>query len=63
VSDPEIPDADDNFTPNAFGDAYLNKEVALIGRASDESDLQYGRVTKRLRDREGQPIGKVLSNS
>ena len=50
------------FTPDTFGDTYLNKEVALMSGAVDSSDIQYGKVTKRLRDADGRPIGTASEN-
>ena len=62
VSDPKIPDADETFTPDTYGDEYINKEVALRRGADDASDVQFGKVTKRLRDAEGRPIGMANKN-
>ena len=49
VSDHQIPDADETFTPGIFEDTYLNKEITIIARgAGDDNDrVQFGRVTKR----------------
>ena len=62
VSDDKIPEADDTFTPDLFDDTYLNKEVAIARGAGTEADVQYGKVTKRLRDAEGRPIGTAHDN-
>ena len=62
VSDGEIPEADDTFTPDTFEDVYVNKEVAIQRGAGVEDDVQYGRVTKRMRDANGIPIGKASDN-
>jgi hypothetical protein len=62
VSDPEVPDADDEFTPDTFGDEYLNKEIAMAVGVDYESGVQFGKVTKRLRDAEGRPIGMANVN-
>ena len=59
ISDNAIPDCDETFTPDTFGDQYLNKEIALAG---GENDVQFGRVSKRLRDAEGRPIGLADDN-
>ena len=59
VSDPKVPDAGADFTPDTFGDKYLNKENAL---ADGEGRMHYGKVTKRLRDAEGRPIGMAADN-
>ena len=57
ISDEKIPEADKTFTPDVFDDTYLNKEVAIARGAGTEEDVQYGKVTKRLRDAGGRPIG------
>ena len=62
VSDPEIPDEDDSFTPDIFDDTYLNMEIALPRGGGDPEDVQFAKVTKRLRDAEGRPIGTVSNN-
>ena len=53
ISDPEITDEDENFTPDAFDDTYLNMEIALPRGGGDPEDTQFAKVTKRLRDAEG----------
>ena len=62
ISDEKIPEADQDFTPDVFDDTYLNKEIALARGAGDSEDVQYGKVTKRLRDAEGRPIGTANEN-
>eukprot|EP00934_Nitzschia_sp_Nitz4_P004494 Nitzschia sp. Nitz4//scaffold699_size1639//47//1622//NITZ4_009318-RA/size1639-snap-gene-0.2-mRNA-1//-1//CDS//3329556654//4484//frame0 len=57
-NDETIPEADDVFTPDSY-DQYLNMEVAL-DRGSDSPQL--ARVTKRLRDAQGKPIGRHHDN-
>ena len=57
VSDETITEADRDFTPDVFDDMYLNKEIALPRGVGDGEDVHYGKVTKRLRDAEGRPIG------
>ena len=59
MSDPEVPEADVDFTPDKFGDRYLNKEIAV---SDGEGRVQYGKVTKRLRDAEGRPMGMAADN-
>jgi hypothetical protein len=59
VSDSKISEADEDFTPDTLNDPYLNKEVAL---AVGASEAKFGRVTKRLRDAEGRPIGTANEN-
>ena len=53
ISDPEITDKDENFTPDTFDDTYLNMEIALPHGSGDPEDTQFAKVTKRLRDAEG----------
>jgi hypothetical protein len=53
ISDPEIPEEDENFSPDAFDDAYLNMEIALPHGGGDLEDVQFAKVTKCLRDAEG----------
>ena len=56
----DIPEADDvEFTPETMNDTYLNMEVAL---PKDGSGPEMARVTKRLRDRNGIPIGVAHEN-
>jgi hypothetical protein len=62
VSDPEIPEEDDSFTPDVFGDMYLNMEIALPHGGGDPEDTQFAKVTKRLRDAEGRPIRTANEN-
>ncbi len=59
ISDAKISEADEDFTPDTFNDAYLNKEIAL---ASGANEVQFGKVTKRLRDADGRPIGTANDN-
>ena len=54
----DIPEADDN-TPEVLNDTYVNMEIAL---PHDESGPQYAKVTKRLRDANGIPIGTANDN-
>ena len=60
VSNPEVPEADQQFTPDVFDDWYLNMELALPH--GDEATPQYAKVTKRLRDANGIPIGTADNN-
>jgi hypothetical protein len=62
VSDAMTPEEDENFTPDAFDDTYLNMEIALPRGGGDPEDVQFARVTKRLRDAEGRPIGTASDN-
>ncbi len=59
MSDPQVPEADADFTPDTFGDRHLNKEIAV---PDSKGQVQYGKVTNRLRDAEGRPIGMAADN-
>jgi hypothetical protein len=41
VSDEEIPDVDDSFTPDVFDDTYLNMEIALPRGAGGQDDVHF----------------------
>jgi hypothetical protein len=56
---PDVPEADDEFDPNSF-DNYLGMGLALDRRPGVESE--FARVTKRLRDKDGNPIGTANDN-
>jgi hypothetical protein len=58
VNDPDIPEADKDFTPD-FDDTYLNMELAI---PRDSDGPEYARVTKRLKDKNGLPIGTANNN-
>ena len=60
VSNSEIKEADDEFTPDTYDDRYLNMELAVT--RGDNPNPQYARVTKRLRDADGVPIGMANEN-
>ena len=60
VSNPEVPEADQQFTPDVFDDRYVNMELALPH--GEEATPQYAKVTKRLRDANGIPIGTADDN-
>jgi hypothetical protein len=59
VNDPKVPEADDDFTPDVFDDTYLNMEVAI---PRDGDGPEFAKVTRRLRDKDGLPIGKANNN-
>jgi hypothetical protein len=59
VNDKNVPEADDNFTPDVFDDTYLNMELAI---PRDEAGPDFAKVTKRLRDKDGLPIGTANQN-
>jgi hypothetical protein len=54
-----VPEADDSFTPDVFGDTYLNMELAI---PRDSDGPEFAKVTKRLRDKDRLPIGKANDN-
>ena len=60
VSNDEIKDAEETFTPESLDDTYLNMELA-VPRGLD-AQPQVGRVTKRLKDARGLPIGMANQN-
>lgn len=54
VNDDELPEADKEFTPDVLDDTYLHMELAL---PRDGDGPEFARVTKRLKDKDGLPIG------
>ena len=60
VSNDEIKEADEEFTPGTYDDWYLNMELAVP--RGDNPNPQYTKVTKRLRDANGIPIGTANEN-
>jgi hypothetical protein len=59
VNDSATREADQDFTPDSFDDTYLNMELALPRKGGE---VQFGRVVKRLRDKNGLPIGTASDN-
>ncbi len=59
INDPQLCEADQDFTPDTYDDTYLNMELAL---PRDGAEVQFGRVVKRLRDKDGLPIGTAHDN-
>ena len=55
----DIPQADDDTSPEILDDTYVNMELAL---ARGDDGPQFARVTKRLRDAHGRPIGTANDN-
>jgi hypothetical protein len=49
----------DNFTPDVLDDTYLGMELAL---PRDGEGPEFAKVTKRLRDKDGLPIGTANDN-
>ena len=60
VSHPDVKEADELFTTEVMGDPYVNMELALP--QGDTLEPWYARVTKRLRDANGIPIGTAHDN-
>jgi hypothetical protein len=60
VNDPGILEADKDFTPDVFDDTYLNMELAI---PRDSDGPKFARVTKRLKDKDGLPIGRANNKS
>ena len=59
ISNDEVKEADDAFTPDVY-DTYLNMELAIP--QGDSLEPRLARVTKRLRDANGLPIGLANEN-
>ena len=59
VSNDEVKEADDAFTPDVY-DTYLNMELAIP--QGDSLEPRLARVTKRLKDANGLPIGLANEN-
>ena len=59
ISDDKLPEADDTFAPDMYDDTYVNMELALP-RGGGEVEL--GRGSKRLRDKDGLKIGTAKDN-
>ena len=60
VSDREIKEADEEFTPETYDDWYLNMKLAVP--RGDNPNPQYAKVMKRLRDADGIPIWTANEN-
>jgi hypothetical protein len=59
VNNPGISEAYKDFTPDVFDDTYLNMELAI---PRDSDGPEFARVTKRLKDKDGLPIGRANNN-
>jgi hypothetical protein len=53
-------EANKDFTPGVFDGTYLNMELAI---PRDINGPEFARVTKRLKDKYGLPIGRANNNS
>ena len=60
VSNDEIKEANEEFTPDTYDGQYLNMELAVP--RGDNPNPQYAKVMKRLRDADGIPIRMVIEN-
>ena len=54
-----MPKADADFTPDVFGDTYLNIGLEIL---RDGDRTKFSKVTKRLGDKDGMPIGRSHNN-
>jgi hypothetical protein len=59
INDPSIMKADQALTPDLFDDTYLKMELAL---PRDGGEVQFGRIVKRMRDKDVLPIGTANDN-
>lgn len=59
INDATIKEADQEFTSDSFYYTYLHTELAL---PREGGEVQFGRVVKRLSDRDGLPIGTAHDN-
>ena len=59
TTDELLPEADEEFTPEVFDDTYLNMELAL---PRSGGEVEFAKVTMRLRDKDGLPIGTADDN-
>ena len=60
VSNNEIKEANEEFTPDTYDDRYLNMELAVP--SGDNPNPQYAKGTNQLRDANGIPIGMANEN-
>ncbi len=59
MNDPSVPEADTTFTPYMYDDTYLNMELAL---PRGGGEVEFARVVKRMRDKDGLPLGTANDN-
>jgi hypothetical protein len=62
VSDDQVPEEDFNFAHDFFDETYLRMEITLPRGGGDQEDIQFAKVTKRLHNKEGRPIGVAHDN-
>jgi hypothetical protein len=60
INNESVPETDREVTTDTAGDQYLGMELSLP--RADADNPQFARVTKRLRDKDGLPIGTAGSN-
>ena len=60
IEDTSVPEADDLLKNDPFGDNYLSMEISMP--RGPDGEPMHGKVTKRLRDRDGYPIGTASEN-
>ncbi|MEO6564809.1 MAG: hypothetical protein ABIO63_02135, partial [Casimicrobiaceae bacterium] len=59
INNKNIQEADEEYTPEILDDTYLNMEVAM---PRSDAGTTFARVTKRMKDAEGRPIGVSNQN-
>jgi hypothetical protein len=59
ITDELLPEAEEEFTPEVYDDTYLNMELAL---PRSGGEVEFAKVTMRLRDKDGLPIGTTDDN-
>ena len=60
INDETVPEADVKYTPDSLGDPYVNKEVAVAN--GPDGEVRYGKVVKRKRNDDGNPVGIANEN-
>ena len=59
ITNADIPEADDTFDPESFDKNYFNMELELDRKGEGP---KFARVDKRLKDKDGRPIGTASKN-
>jgi hypothetical protein len=59
VNNSKVPEANDDFAPDAHNDTHVSMELAM---PRDGNGPEFARVTKRLRDENGLPMGTANNN-
>ena len=60
INDSNVPGTDADFTPGVFDNTYLNTELVI---PRDGYGPEFAKVTKRLREKDGLPIGRSHNNT